>query len=241
MTSNPRHAPSNKVPESPWVRLFIIIVALVVVGFGGVVLKMINLADQTHQLAISNKSLIQQLKDVQDENHKLALARDAAIRQQVNYLACLFISQTPNDPKKPQIAQFRSIFGCPPFDPNAKNKPLPTPPTVGANPTPSTSPSSLFTPEPRRTVNQVGPGGAQPTSLLPSSPSRGGIPVPPVPTTFSPRPRPSPTPTPTLPIIHPIPSPPPPMCLPRPVGCIRHPHFLVAVQLQLLLAIKDQI
>lgn len=68
-------------------------------------------------------------------------------RDNIRELACILISQTPDDPARPVIHDFRTKYRCPPFNPAA----------VGHLPTPS-----------RRTVTRTVPKPATKTRVVPS-------------------------------------------------------------------------
>lgn len=60
-------------------------------------------------------------KEIHDNNDAISridqerIARNAQVHAEIRQLACILVSQTPDDPKRPIIHEFRVKYGCPPY------------------------------------------------------------------------------------------------------------------------------
>ena len=67
-------------------------------------------------------------REIHDNNHAISqinrerVARNAQVTESIRQLACILVSQTPDNPKRPIIHEFRVKYGCPPYSKkNAKH------------------------------------------------------------------------------------------------------------------------
>lgn len=192
------------------IRIFIGAVLVFIVMAAIVIWQLVDNNAQTNGLAHANKTqadtiqaqanqiaaVVAQLKQSQIDGRKTRDQLQRRTDDSIAALWCTLVSQAPNDPKRPIIAQVRKKYHCPPFNPK----------DVGH--LPSSSPSG--------TAGLSNPN--QPTENPAPGPGRSGQPAPaptptPGPTRTVPVPVPVPGPTTTVPA-PPKPTPPILICLP---------------------------
>lgn len=184
--------------------LFLLVLALMMWWFNAWVnesnaRRVQRIADQTRtnqvlaQLGEAQKDLAADQALTAEQAKRLA-ADEAAIgalaaqnKADVRELACILVSQAPDDPAKPLIHMFRVKYGCPPFNPDTQGVLT----AAGGAQSPATGSAVPVGPpgsvHPTATATRPPPGHSSPPAtiptclLLPTLCLPNGLPLPPLP------------------------------------------------------------